>query len=160
MNGWILTATLTLGAGLAAALWGVATGPLRRRVVAQNLSTAVACPGLLLLAQGYDRPSYVDLALVLALLGPVGTLVFARLLAGELADDPPRARVVTWAGAGLGAAVVLALCAVTEPGRQTAKLLVIGALLIGGNLVASRALVGGARAGGTWGRGALPWSRS
>ncbi|MEU0383325.1 monovalent cation/H+ antiporter complex subunit F [Streptomyces chartreusis] len=142
MNGWILAATLTLAAGLGAALWGVATGPLRRRVVAQNLATAVACPGLLLLAQGYDRPSYVDLALVLALLGPVGTLVFARLLAGELAEDPPQAQGATWAAAGLGAVVVLALCAVTGPGRAMVKLLVTGALLIGGNLVASRALSG------------------
>jgi multisubunit Na+/H+ antiporter MnhF subunit len=142
VNGWILAASITLAVGLMAALWGVATGPLRRRVVAQNLSTAVACPGLLLLAQGYDRPSYVDLALVLALLGPVGTLVFARLLAGELAEDPPRARGTTWAAAGLGAMVVLALCTVTGPGREMAKLLVTGALLIGGNLVASRALTG------------------
>jgi multisubunit Na+/H+ antiporter MnhF subunit len=84
VNGWILTATLTLGAGLAAALWGVTTGPPRRRVVTQNLLAAVARPGPLLPAQAYDRRSYVDLALVLALLGPVGTLVFARLLAGEL----------------------------------------------------------------------------
>ncbi|MEU0192522.1 monovalent cation/H+ antiporter complex subunit F [Streptomyces afghaniensis] len=152
MDGWLLAATLTLAVGLTAALWGVATGPLRRRVVAQNLSTAVACPGLLLLAQGYDRPSYVDLALVLALLGPVGTLVFARLLAGELAEDPPRARGVTWAAAGLGAVVVLALCAVTGPGRAMAKLLVTGALLIGGNLVASRALTGAAEETGGTGR--------
>lgn len=91
MNGWLLAATVVLGGGVGAILWGVATGPLRRRVVTQNLSTALACPGLLLLAQGYDRPSYVDLALVLALLGPVGTLVFARLLHEELAGDPPRA---------------------------------------------------------------------
>ncbi|WP_039934346.1 monovalent cation/H+ antiporter complex subunit F [Streptomyces viridochromogenes] len=157
MNGWILAATLTLGTGLAAALWGVATGPLRRRVVAQNLSTAVACPGLLLLAQGYDRPSYVDLALVLALLGPVGTLVFARLLGDELAENPPRARIATGAAAGFGAVVVLALCVVTGPGRATAKLLVTGALLIGGNLLASRALAGPAGAGK--GSGA-PWTTS
>ncbi|MFI5794499.1 monovalent cation/H+ antiporter complex subunit F [Streptomyces sp. NPDC051677] len=143
MNGWLLAATAVLAGGVGAALWGVATGPLRRRVVAQNLSTALACPGLLLLAQGYDRPSYVDLALVLALLGPVGTLVFARLLADDLAGDPPRARVLTWAVAGLGAAVVLAVCAATGPGRAMGKLLVVGALLIGGNVVASRALSGG-----------------
>ncbi|MEV8433765.1 monovalent cation/H+ antiporter complex subunit F [Streptomyces sp. HUAS 31] len=143
MNGWLLAAALVLGGGLGATLWGVATGPLRRRVVAQNLSTALACPGLLLLAQGYDRPAYVDLALVLALLGPVGTLVFARLLADELAADPPRARALTRATAGLGAAVVLALCAAAGPSRETVKLLVTGALLIGGNLVASRALSGG-----------------
>ncbi|MFE0254130.1 monovalent cation/H+ antiporter complex subunit F [Streptomyces sp. NPDC059010] len=143
MNGWLLAATLVLGGGVGAALWGVATGPLRRRVVAQNLSTAVACPALLLLAQGYDRPAYVDLALVLALLGPVGTLVFARLLADELAADPPRAWGLTWAAAGLGAVVVLVLCATVGPSRAMVKLLVTGALLIGGNVVASRALSGG-----------------
>ncbi|MDX3245044.1 monovalent cation/H+ antiporter complex subunit F [Streptomyces sp. ME18-1-4] len=143
MNGWLLAATVVLAGGVGATLWGVATGPLRRRVVAQNLSTALTCPGLLLLAQGYDRPSYVDLALVLALLGPVGTLVFARLLADDLAGDPPRARALTWAVAGLGAAVVLAVCVATGPGRAMGKLLVVGALLIGGNLIASRALSGG-----------------
>ncbi|MEY9996614.1 multisubunit Na+/H+ antiporter MnhF subunit [Streptomyces sp. V4I8] len=143
MNGWLLAATVVLGGGVGATLWGVATGPLRRRAVAQNLSTALACPGLLLLAQGYDRPSYLDLALVLALLGPVGTLVFARLLTAELADDPPRAWGVTWAVAGLGAAVVLALCVAAGPSRAMAKLLLVGALLIGGNVVATRALSGG-----------------
>ena len=143
MNGWILTATVGLGAGVGATVWGVATGPLRRRVVAQNMSSAVACPGLLLLSQGFGRPAYLDLALLLALLGPAGTLVFARLLSDDLAADPPHARAVTLAAAGYGAVVVLVLCAVTGPGRTMAKLLVIGALLIGGNLVASRALSGG-----------------
>ncbi|MFC5213694.1 monovalent cation/H+ antiporter complex subunit F [Streptomyces coerulescens] len=143
MNGWLLAAALMLGGGVGATLWGVATGPLRRRVMAQNLSTALACPGLLLLAHGYDRPTYVDLALVLALLGPVGTLVFARLLTDELTADPPRAWGPTWAAAGLGATVVLALCAATGPSRAMVKLLVTGALLIGGNVVASRALSGG-----------------
>lgn len=143
MNGWLLAATVVLGGGVGATVWGVATGPLRRGVVAQNLSTALACPGLLLLAQGYDRPAYVDLALVLALLGPVGTLVFARLLTGELADDPPRARGLTWAAAGLGAAVVLALCVAEGPSRAMLKVLLTGVLLIGGNIVASHALSGG-----------------
>jgi multisubunit Na+/H+ antiporter MnhF subunit len=143
VNGWILAATVALGAGLGTTLWGVATGPLRRRVVAQNMSTALVCPALLLLSQGYTRPSYVDLALVLALLGPVGTLVFARLLADELADDPPRAWGVTWVVAGFGAVVVGIVCAATGPSRAMVKLLVIGALLIGGNVLASRALSGG-----------------
>ncbi|WP_369221032.1 monovalent cation/H+ antiporter complex subunit F [Streptomyces sp. R39] len=145
MNGWILAATVLLTAGGGAALWGVATGPLSRRVVAQNLSTTVICPSLLLLAQGYGRTSYVDLALLLALLGPVGTLVFARLLADELTGDRPAAWGLTWTAAGVGAAVVLVLCAVTGPSRAMAKLLVIGALLISGNVVASRALSGGLR---------------
>ncbi|MGN9762384.1 monovalent cation/H+ antiporter complex subunit F [Streptomyces sp. SD31] len=143
MNGWLLAATVVLGGGVGAALWGIATGPLRRRVVAQNLATALACPGLLLLAQGYERPSYVDVALVLALLGPVGTLVFARLLTDELAADPPRAWGLTWAAAALVAAVVLALCVAVGPSRAMVKLLLTGALLIGGNIVASHALSGG-----------------
>ncbi|MFF4345838.1 monovalent cation/H+ antiporter complex subunit F [Streptomyces sp. NPDC001530] len=143
MNGWTVAATAVLAGGVGATVRGVATGPLRRRVVAQNLSTSLACPGLLLLAQGYDRPSYVDLALVLALLGPVGTLVFARLLAEDLEQDPPKAQRVTYAVAGLGGGVVLVLCAAAGPGRAMVKLLVTGALLIGGNLVASRALSGG-----------------
>ncbi|MFJ8630527.1 monovalent cation/H+ antiporter complex subunit F [Streptomyces sp. NPDC093568] len=143
MNGWLLAATVVLGAGVGATLWGVATGPLRRRAVAQNLSSALACPGLLLLAQAYDRPAYVDVALVLALLGPVGTLVFARLLHDELAGDPPRAGGLTWAAAALGATVVLVLCVAAGPSRAMAKLLVIGVLLVAGNVVASRALSGG-----------------
>ncbi|WNM33119.1 monovalent cation/H+ antiporter complex subunit F [Streptomyces sp. Li-HN-5-11] len=143
MNGWILAAAVVLTVGMGATLWGVATGPLGRRVVAQNLSNSIVCPGLLLLAQGYGRTSYVDLALVLALLGPVGTLVFARLLADELADDPPQAWGATWAVAAVGTVVVLVLCAVTGPGRAMVKLLVVGALVVGGNLIASRALSGG-----------------
>ncbi|MFF5858795.1 MrpF/PhaF family protein [Streptomyces sp. NPDC012751] len=143
MNGWILAATVVLGGGGAAALWGVTTGPQARRVIAQNLTTSAVCPALLLLAQGYGRPAYVDLALLLALLGPVGTLVFARLLSDDLAGEPASAWGLTWSAAALGAAVVVALCVAVGPGRAMVKLLVTGALLIGGNLIASRALTGG-----------------
>ncbi|MGW4565903.1 MrpF/PhaF family protein [Streptomyces sp. NPDC004561] len=145
MNGWILAATVVLAGGGAAAVWGVTTGPMGRRVVAQNLTTSVLCPVLLLLSQGYGRPSYVDLALLLALLGPVGTLVFARLLSDDLEGQRASAWGLTFAAVGLGAAVVVALCVATGPGRAMVKLLVIGALLIGGNLIASRALGGGFR---------------
>lgn len=157
MNGWTTTAAVTLAGGLGATLRGAATGPLRRRVTAQNLASAVTAPALLLLAQGYGRPAYVDLALVLALLGPVGTLVFARLLADELAGEPaddeqrsrlPGARDPTLAVAAYGAVVVVVLCAVTGPGRAMVKLLVVGVLLVAGNLIASRALTGGFGAGG------------
>ncbi|MEV5348410.1 monovalent cation/H+ antiporter complex subunit F [Streptomyces achromogenes] len=143
MNGWNLAAAVLLGAGGTAALWGVTTGPPARRVIAQNMTTSAVCPALLLLSQGYGRPAYVDLALLLALLGPVGTLVFARLLSDDLSDGPPGARVLTWTAAGAGAAVVLAVCVAVGPGRALVKLLVTGALLIGGNIIASRALADG-----------------
>ncbi|AKJ09074.1 membrane protein [Streptomyces incarnatus] len=145
MNGWILAATVELGGGGAAALWGVTTGPPARRVVAQNMTTPALCPALLLLSQGYGRPAYVDLALLLALLGPVGTLVFARLLSDDLEGERPSAWGLTWTAAALSAAVVAAVCAATGPGRAMVKLLVIGALLISGNVIASRALSGGFR---------------
>ncbi|MGJ5756282.1 multisubunit Na+/H+ antiporter MnhF subunit [Streptomyces puniciscabiei] len=145
MNGWILAATVELGGGGAAALWGVTTGPPARRVVAQNMTTPALCPALLLLSQGYGRPAYVDLALLLALLGPVGTLVFARLLSDDLEGRRPSAWGLTWTAAALSAAVVAAVCAATGPGRAMVKLLVIGALLISGNVIASRALSGGFR---------------
>lgn len=63
--------------------------------------------------------------------------------ARQPAGDPPRAWGVTWAASGLGAVAVLVLCAATGPSRAMAKLLVIGALLIGGNVIAARAPAGG-----------------
>ncbi|MET9529209.1 monovalent cation/H+ antiporter complex subunit F [Streptomyces sp. NPDC006649] len=141
MNGWLFAAAALLVCGVAPALWGVSTGPLRRRVVAQNQATLLVCLALLLLAQGFGRSfAYTDLALVLAVLGPVGTLVYARLLADDLADDPPHSSRTTWPAVAATVLVVLPLCVVTGPARATAKLLVIGALLIAGNVVASRAL--------------------
>ncbi|MEV0091211.1 monovalent cation/H+ antiporter complex subunit F [Streptomyces sp. NPDC050738] len=138
-----MSATVLLGAGVAPVVWGVATGPLGRRVVAQNMGTTVVCLVLLLLAQGYERPSYADLALVLAVLGPVGTLVYARLLAEDLTGIPPAAGALTVAAAVATGAVTVLLCTAAAPGRTTAKLLVIGALLATGNVIASRALSGG-----------------
>jgi multisubunit Na+/H+ antiporter MnhF subunit len=145
VNGWILAAAVEIGGAGSAALWGVTTGAPGRRVVAQNMTTSALCPALLLLSQGYGRPSYVDLALLLALLGPIGTLVFARLLSDELERERPSAWGLTWTAAALSAVVVAAVCVPVGPGRAMAKLLVIGALLIAGNVIASRALSGGFR---------------
>ncbi|MET7517570.1 MrpF/PhaF family protein [Streptomyces sp. NPDC005480] len=145
MNGWLVAAAALLALGVAPALWGASTGPVRRRVVAQNLATLLVCLVMLLLAQGYARTSYIDLALVLAVLGPAGTLVYARLLADELAAEPPTARVtriMTGLAVAAPALVVLPLCVATGPGRALVKLLVIGALLIAGNAVAGRAVSG------------------
>ncbi|WP_438270732.1 monovalent cation/H+ antiporter complex subunit F [Streptomyces platensis] len=59
---------------------------------AQNLATTLLSLVILLLAQGYGRPAYTDPALVLAVLGPAGTLLYVRLLADQLAAHPPRPR--------------------------------------------------------------------
>ncbi|MEV0848082.1 MrpF/PhaF family protein [Streptomyces sp. NPDC049954] len=143
MNTWLALAAALLVLGLGPAVWGVASGSLRRRVVSQNLATTTAGLVLLLLAQGYGRPTYTDLALVLSVLGPTGTLVYARLLTERLRPGPPGAWLTTVLPALAIAAVVLALVVATGPGRAAAKLLVIGVLLVVGNSLASRALVSG-----------------
>jgi Multiple resistance and pH regulation protein F (MrpF / PhaF). len=50
------------------------------RLAGLDLAGVVTCLVFLLLAQGLARPSYVDLALVLAPLSVTGVLVFSRLL--------------------------------------------------------------------------------
>ncbi|WP_329395996.1 MrpF/PhaF family protein [Streptomyces melanogenes] len=145
MNGWLWTATVLLAAGFGPVVWAVSTGPVGRRVVAQNFGTSAVCLVMLLLAQGYQRPSYTDLALVLAVLGPVGTLVYARLLADDLSPHPPHTDALTVAAALATTAVVVAVCAAAGPGRAMVKLLVTGALLVAGNVIASRAVSGGYR---------------
>lgn len=145
MNGWLVAAAVLLAGGAGAAVWGIATGPLLRRVLAENMATSLVCLAVLLLAQGYGRPAYVDIALVLALLGPVGTLVFARLLADDLRPGPSRAALLTTTvvSAGIAVVVVVALAVAAGPGRAAVKLLLTGALMTAGNVVASRALSGG-----------------
>ncbi|GEB47817.1 MULTISPECIES: monovalent cation/H+ antiporter complex subunit F [Streptomyces] len=149
MNGWLAAACALLVLGLLPALAAACTGPVLRRVLAQNLTTVLTALVLLLLAQGYARPAYGDLALVLAVLGPAGTLVFERLLAEELAASPARTpfqRLMGLAGTAAVPPVVLALAVVTDPGRATVKLLLTGCLLLAGSAVCTRALTA------AWGR--------
>ncbi|MEV4434847.1 monovalent cation/H+ antiporter complex subunit F [Streptomyces sp. NPDC049555] len=140
MNWWLAAAAALVLAGLGPCLWAAARGGAGRRVVAQNMATLLLCLVFLLLAQGYGRPSYVDLALVVSVLGPTGTLVYARLLAEEIEPDPPGARLLTPAVAVGTPATVVPLCVATGPGRAMVKLLVIGALLVAGGAVTSKAV--------------------
>ncbi|OIJ68395.1 MrpF/PhaF family protein [Streptomyces mangrovisoli] len=148
MNAWLACAALLLVAGLLPVVWGTARGPLGHRAMAQNCGTSVVCLVMLLLAQGYGRPAYTDLALVLAVLGPVGTLVFARLLADELGEAPRWARPATALAVGATALVVIASCVATGPGRAAVKVALVGVLLAAGNVIASRDLSAAHRDGG------------
>lgn len=150
MNGWTAAATALLLFGAVPAGWGAATGPVRRRPAAQNLATTLVGLAILLLAQGWGRPAYMDPALVLAVLGPAGTLLYVRLLADELAADPPRPRTlraVTMLCYAAVLVVVPPLCAAAGPGRSLVKLLVIGALLMLGSGVAGRAVTAAVASG-------------
>lgn len=150
MSGWTAAAAALLLCGVAPAACGAATGPVRRRVPAQSLTTTLLSLVILLLAQGYGRPAYTDPALVLAVLGPAGTLLYVRLLADQLAAHPPRPRsllAVTALSYTAVPAVVLPLCVATGPGRAMVKLLVIGVLLVLGSRVAARAVTAAVSAG-------------
>lgn len=130
-EGWLAAAVVPL-LGLLPVLWYAATGAPSSRLVAQNLAQLLGALALLLSAQGFGRPDYLDVALVLAVLAPAGTLVYARFLGGL-----PPARVVRWTAlVGVPSAVV-PLCVAAGPGRQAVKVLVIGALLLAGALVTS-----------------------
>ncbi|MEU8547567.1 MrpF/PhaF family protein [Streptomyces roseoverticillatus] len=140
VNWWLAAACALVVGGLGPCLWGAARGTAGRRVVAQNMATLLLCLVLLLLAQGYGRPSYVDLALVIAVLGPAGTLVFTRLLGDEMGARPPGTRLLTPAVLVGAPATVVPMCIAAGPGRATIKLIFIGVLLIAGGTVTSRAV--------------------
>jgi multisubunit Na+/H+ antiporter MnhF subunit len=83
VNAWLLAAALLLPGGLAPPLWLACRGPVEQRIAAMSLASTVTAVLFLLLTEGFGRPSYTDLALVLAVLAPVGTLVFARCIEGD-----------------------------------------------------------------------------
>lgn len=88
MNAWLVAACVVIVLGVGPCGWVASrSAGAVPRLIAVNLVGTLVCSILLLLAQGYGRTSYVDLALVAALLAPIGTLVFTRLLA-DLPDEP------------------------------------------------------------------------
>jgi multisubunit Na+/H+ antiporter MnhF subunit len=84
----MLGACVLLPAGMGPALWRACRGEAGQRLVGMTLAGVMAVAVFLLAARGLHRVSYMDVALVLAVLSPVGTLVFARCLAGG-ADEVP-----------------------------------------------------------------------
>jgi multisubunit Na+/H+ antiporter MnhF subunit len=84
VNGWLWAASaLLLLAGLPA-LVAASRGAALDRLVGLEMLSAVVTLVMLALAQGSGRTSYLDVALVLAVLSFAGTLVFTRFLGGQL----------------------------------------------------------------------------
>lgn len=79
MNPWFLAVTVLLAA-LVPLGWIGFRKPAPDGLVALELAGVVVTLALVLLAQGFERGIYVDLALVLAGLQLVGGLVFTRAL--------------------------------------------------------------------------------
>ncbi|MFI6847749.1 monovalent cation/H+ antiporter complex subunit F [Kitasatospora sp. NBC_00085] len=89
MNAWAAAALVLLVGVVPACLWVVARGTAVRRLAGASLLSTVVGAVFLLLPEAYDRSSYQDLALMLAVLAPAGTLVFTRFVAGRQHDTRP-----------------------------------------------------------------------
>lgn len=70
--------------GLLPCLIGVLRGEPLDQLAGLEALSAVTTGTLLLLAAAFNRPAYVDVALVVALLGFAGSLVFARFFGRSL----------------------------------------------------------------------------
>lgn len=79
MNEWLLASipllVLLFGAGLL-----TLRGDVFERLVAMQLSSTIATILLLVLAQGFNRDVYFDLALVIAVMSSVGSLFYVRTI--------------------------------------------------------------------------------
>lgn len=79
MNPWLAAAVALLPV-LAAAGWVTATAGIGGRLVALEFASIVAFFMLMLLAVAYGQPSFIDLALTLAILSLPATFAYAHFL--------------------------------------------------------------------------------
>ena len=79
MNAWLIAATVLL-LGLVPCAVVMLRGSLVEALVGLQMAGVLETVVLVLLAEGFHRPPFSDLALVLALLTLAGGLVFARMM--------------------------------------------------------------------------------
>jgi len=79
VNAWLIAATVLL-LGLVPCGVVMVRGSSVEALVGLQMAGVLETVVLLLLAEGFHRPPFFDLALVLALLTLAGGLVFARML--------------------------------------------------------------------------------
>jgi multisubunit Na+/H+ antiporter MnhF subunit len=79
VNAWLIATTVLL-LGLVPCLVVMVRGSIVEALVGLQMAGVLETVVLLLLAEGFHRAPFFDLALVLALLALAGGLVFARML--------------------------------------------------------------------------------
>jgi multicomponent Na+:H+ antiporter subunit F len=79
MNLWLISAAILL-VSMTACLWVCLTASLMERFAALQMAQLLTVLVLLLLAEGYRRAIYFDLALVMAVLSFASGLVYVRFL--------------------------------------------------------------------------------
>jgi multisubunit Na+/H+ antiporter MnhF subunit len=83
MNEWLVAATVLL-AGILPCTARCLAGDIVDGLVALELAGVLVTAVLLLLAEGFHRQSFVDLALVFAVVQFAGSLAFVRMLERRL----------------------------------------------------------------------------
>jgi multicomponent Na+:H+ antiporter subunit F len=84
MNEWFLAAIVLVLGGILPCLVVSVRASVMEGLVALEMAGVISVLVLLLLAEGFERQPFVDLALVLALLSFVGTLAFVRFMEREI----------------------------------------------------------------------------
>lgn len=84
MNEWIMAAIVLVLGGIVPCLVVSVRASVMEGLVALELAGVISVLVLLLLAEGFQRQPFVDLALVLAVLSFVGALAFVRYMEREL----------------------------------------------------------------------------
>jgi len=80
MNEWIIVTIVLLLGGIFPCLVVCVVASAMEGLVALQLAGEIAALVLLLLAEGFQRQPFADLALILAVLSFVGSLVFLRFM--------------------------------------------------------------------------------
>jgi multicomponent Na+:H+ antiporter subunit F len=80
MNEWLIAATALLLGGLVPLVIAGLRRDTMAAAAALNLAGPVAALILLLLAEGFHRQPFVDLAVVLAVVSFIGSVIVARFL--------------------------------------------------------------------------------
>ncbi len=83
MNEWELAAIVLIAAIVPCVIVCLLAG-VAEALAAMEVASVLAVSALMVLAEAYQRQPFIDLALVLALLGLIGELVFARMMEADL----------------------------------------------------------------------------
>jgi multisubunit Na+/H+ antiporter MnhF subunit len=83
MNEWEIGAIVLLGA-IVPCLGVCVLAGAAEALAAVEVGSVLAISALMLLAKGYQRQPFIDLALVLTMLSLVGSMVFARLMEADI----------------------------------------------------------------------------
>lgn len=83
MNEWELAAIVLIVA-IAPCVMVCVFASAAAALAALEVASTLATTALIVLAEGFHRQPFIDLALILAVLSVVGSLAFARLMEGDI----------------------------------------------------------------------------